>query len=339
MPKKLMLPENRKFLALAGGGLILLGAVAWYFTYGAGRRGDNLELYGNVDIREVNLAFMVEGRIDRLVVDEGDKVVAGQLLASLEKGYIKDNLAMGQAQAKAQLAVLSKLEKGNRAQEIAKARADVGAVKAQQTNAQLDYERQKILASHNNASKSRLDQAKAAMDQADAQLGAARQALSLMEAGFRSEDVRQAEAQYEAAEAQVSYDARRLKDADIFAPADGTILTRVREPGSIVTAGQPIYDLALTRPIWVRAYVSETKLGQVLPGMMAEITADSLPGKTYQGQVGFISPTAEFTPKSVETTELRTSLVYRLRIVVANPDENLRQGMPVTVRLNLKAGN
>jgi HlyD family secretion protein len=333
-----MFAKNKKLIVMLGGGFILV-ALALYVLFGRGGRDGTLELYGNIDIREVNLAFMVDGRIEKLLVEEGDKVKAGELLASLEKGYLKDTLAAGKALANAQHALLSKLEKGNRAQEIAKARADVEAVKANLLNATRDYERQKSLASRNVASKARLDQSKAQMDQLSAQFAAANQGLSLMEAGSRSEDIRQGRAQVDAAEAQVSVDQRRLKDADIFAPADGVILTRIREPGSIVAPGQPVYDLALTRPLWVRAYVSETNLGKVRPGMRAQITADSLPGKTYEGQVGFISPVAEFTPKSVETSELRASLVYRLRIVITNVDENLRQGMPVTVTLNLKSGH
>lgn len=333
-----MLPKNKKLIA-ALGGVLLVAAIGLYILRGHFGRNDSLELYGNVDIREVNLSFMVDGRIDKLLVEEGDKVTGGQLLASLEKGYLKDALAADKARSRAQAAVLAKLEKGNRAQEIAKARADMEAVKATLVNATRDYERQKELASTNVASKARLDQAKAQMGQLSAQLAAAEQALSLMEAGSRSEDIQQGRAQLDAAEAQVSVDQRHLKDADIFAPADGIILTRIREPGSITAPGQPIFDMALVRPVWVRAYVSETKLGQIHPGMKATITADSLPGKTYEGQIGFISPVAEFTPKTVETPDLRSSLVYRLRIVIPRPDENLRQGMPVTVLLNLKSGD
>ena len=333
-----MLPEQKKPIFILGG-VVIVAALGLYLLFGRGNHDGNLQLYGNVDIRDVNLAFLVDGRIDKLFVEEGDKVTAGELLASLEKGYLKDALAADNARARGQQALLSKLEKGNRAQEIARARADVEAVQAALVNAKLNYTRQKSLASRNVSSKAQLDLARAQMDQATAQLAAANQALSLMEAGSRSEDIRQGKAQLDAAEAQVSVDQRRLKDADILAPADGIILTRIREPGSITSPGLPVLDMALTRPIWVRAYVSETDLGRLRPGMTAKITADSLPGKTYEGQVGFISPVAEFTPKSVETPDLRSSLVYRLRIVIPKPDENLRQGMPVTVVLDLKSGS
>ncbi len=123
----------------------------------------------------------------------------------------------------------------------------------------------------------------------------------------------------------------RLQDAEILAPSDGTILTRVREPGAVVAAGEPVYTLALDNPVWVRTYVDEPRLGAVHPGQKALVLTDS--GGRYVGYVGFISPQAEFTPKTVETSQLRTDLVYRLRVIVNAPDKGLRQGMPVTVRL------
>ena len=114
--------------------------------------------------------------------------------------------------------------------------------------------------------------------------------------------------------------------------------TRARERGAIVSPGETVFTLTLSSPVWVRTYVNETDLGRVQPDMPAYVTTDSAPKKFYTGHVGFISPTAEFTPKSVETRELRTDLVYRLRIVVDNPDGALRQGMPVTVRFDKGGG-
>jgi HlyD family secretion protein len=132
---------------------------------------------------------------------------------------------------------------------------------------------------------------------------------------------------------------RALADATLVAPAAGFILTRVREPGAIVASGEAIFTLAVSSPVWVRAYVDEPDLGRVRPNMAASVTTDSAPGKIYHGHVGFISPVAEFTPKTVETRELRTDLVYRLRVIVDNPDQGLRQGMPVTVTLDERPGS
>ena len=125
----------------------------------------------------------------------------------------------------------------------------------------------------------------------------------------------------------------RLRDALLTAPQDGIVLTRAREAGAIVQAGQTVYTLSLVDPVWLRVYVDEPQLGRIKPGMAVRVRVDAVPDKEFAGRVGFISPAAEFTPKSVETMEVRTSLVYRLRVQVDDPDNVMRQGMPVTVTL------
>lgn len=125
----------------------------------------------------------------------------------------------------------------------------------------------------------------------------------------------------------------RLDDTMFYAPSEGTILTRVREPGTVVKESDAVMVLSIQDPVWVRAFIAEPALGMIYPGMKAEIHTDDPAGKIYEGHIGFISPVAEFTPKTVETTQLRTDLVYRLRVIADNPDKGLRQGMPVTVKL------
>src|SRR5207248_3184041 len=159
------------------------------------------------------------------------------------------------------------------------------------------------------------------------------------EIGPRREDIDAGRAQLAEQEALVVEAERRLADSNLVAPNDGTILTRARERGAIVQAGETVFTLTLAAPVWVRSYINERDLGRVRPNMVAEVRTDSAPGKVYPARVGFISPTAEFTPKTVETRELRTDLVYRLRVVVDNPDGGLRQGMPVTVTLDLNPGS
>ena len=160
--------------------------------------------------------------------------------------------------------------------------------------------------------------------------------------GVSQEDLDVAEANFDVlkanlkqSEAALAVSRTTLGFTEVYAPTEGTILTRIREPGTVVNPGDPVYTLSVTSPVWIRAFVSEPDLGRVYPGMPAEITTDTEGGPVYKGRVGFISPIAEFTPKTVETMQLRTDLVYRLRIYADNPDRGLRQGMPVTVRLLL----
>ncbi len=313
-------------LALAGGG--------WFvYTHYFRAKTEAGIFYGNVDIRDVSLGFRVAGRVDAMRVDEGDSVKAGQLLATLDKTPFRDNLALQVATVGQQTANLQKLEAGSRPEEIEQAKADVAAREAALENARGVLERQQTLSKNDYASKQVLENAMEQQRSAEAQLRASQAALKIAIEGPRKEDIAAARAALEAARAQKQVAETSLADTELHAPADGVILTRVVEPGSIVAAGMTAYTLSLQDPVWVRAYVGEPQLGLLHPGAAVKVFSDTRPSQPYDGQVGFISPTAEFTPKSVETTDLRTDLVYRFRVVVTNADAALRQGMPVTVRL------
>lgn len=310
-----------------------LGAAGLWLTLHKPADTGALVLNGSVDIRQVDLAFRVEGRLDKVLVEEGDRVAAGQVVAVVDKGYLGDAVRIAEARVAAAQANLNKLEAGNRPQEIGQAKADVARAEAAYANAKATYDRRAGLPVDSTISRQALDNARAEMRQAEAQLNRARQTLTLQEKGFRAEDIAAAKAQVQAEQGTLDLMRRRLADAELTAPTAGQVMTRVREPGSMVLPGATVLTLALTEPMQVRTWVAETALGRVVPGTKAEIVTDGGASKTYHGQVGFVSPVAEFTPKSVETPELRTSLVYRVRIIVTDPDDGLRQGMPVTVRL------
>ncbi len=291
-------------------------------------------LYGNVDIRDVVLGFRVGGRVAEMRFEEGDQVEQGQVMAVLDQEPFKEDVALAEAELASAQARLKKFESGSRPEEISQAKAQVRAKQAALRNAEQRYQRQEELMKKGAASRQEYDQALASRDEARAALENARETLRLAEAGFREEDILQARAEMRAAEVRLAQAKTRLKDTEIHAPSDGTVLTRLREPGAIVAQGAPVYTLSLNHPVWVRTYLGEPQLGQVHPGLAAKVYTDSRPGRPYQGQIGYISPQAEFTPKNVETPQLRTDLVYRLRIIVNNPDQGLRQGMPVTVKLD-----
>lgn len=297
-------------------------------------RGDGLlTLYGNVDVRQVELAFRVDGRIDEVMLEEGDRVETGAVVARLDASPYADELALREAQVAEQEARVAELRAGPRPEEIDEAAATVAQRKAGLEVATLAYERSQQLLNRRAGSEAERDERLARMRESRAQLAAAEEKLKLLRAGSRAEDIAAGEAALAAARAQRDIARRRFADTDLRAPNAGIVLTRVREPGAIVATGQPVLSVTLASPVWVRAYVGEPDLGRIEPGMQARIHTDSRPGTPYTGQIGFISPRAEFTPKSVETPELRTALVYRLRVIVDDPDGGLRQGMPVTVTL------
>ena len=238
-----------------------------------------LVLYGNIDIRQVNSAFRVGGRLEKMNFEEGDAVHKGDILATLDdEPFINTE---NQAKAK------------------------VSQAKAALENAQRINKRKQALCKTQNASQQDCDTAQA------------------------NEQISGADLSY--AEASLDIASTALEDTVLKAPADGIILIRIVEPGTLLSAGVPVYTISLNGKMWARAYIKETELGKVQIGTKVKIYTDST-DKVYDGHIGFISSTAEFTPKSIETASLRTDLVYRIRIVIDNADDNLKQGMPVTIK-------
>ena len=324
--------NRRRLILIAALVLLLLAAL---LTKGFGLFGGNggpLELHGNVDIRSVDLGFRVGGRIAEMPVEEGARVAAGDTLARLDLRPLNDALAAAVAQVGVAEAELDKRVNGNRPQDIARAEADVADAKAALAKANEDYQRRGALVKTGAVSQALYEASRAEYLSAQARMRAAEQAASLQHAGARAEDIAAARAQRAAAVAQRDKARTDLADAAILAPSGGTILTRAREPGAIVQPGETVFTLTIDRPMRVRAYVPEPDLGRISPGMKVEVLGDGNP-KVYHGTIGFISPTAEFTPKTVQTQDLRTDLVYRLRVIVTDPDGALRQGQPVTVRI------
>ncbi len=201
------------------------------------------------------------------------------------------------------------------------------------------YNRQQGLWKSRTISANDLENARSSRDQAQATLKSAQDKLRQYRSGNREQDIAQAKASLEQAQAQLAQAELNLQDSTLIAPSDGTLLTRAVEPGTVLNEGGTVFTVSLTRPVWVRAYVDERNLDQAQPGRKVLLYTDGRPDKPYHGQIGFVSPTAEFTPKTVETPDLRTDLVYRLRIVVTDADDALRQGMPVTVQFGNEAGH
>lgn len=307
--------------------VVIAGWMVWQRQFAA---KPPLRLYGNVDIREVQLAFRQPGRVAAMKFEEGDVVEAGAPMALLDAASYRDALAAAEAAVAIARAERDKMRRGLRPQEIAQAREALNQAQAAALDSRRNFERQSSLLATGAVSQRTVDAARAANEQAAAAVKSAQAALSQATEGARAEDIEAAEGRLAAAEAARAQAATALADATLRAPSGGTVSARVREPGSMVTSQSPVYTLSLDAPIYVRAYVGEPDLGRIAPGTQVQVRTDGS-SKVYHGQVGFISPRAEFTPKTVETADLRTDLVYRLRIVVRDADRALRQGMPVTI--------
>lgn len=256
--------------------------IAVFAAYNLNKPQKNAELilYGNIDIRQVNSAFRVGGRLEKMNFEEGDTVHKGDVLASLDdEPYMN---ALNQAKAK------------------------VSQAQASLQNAERINKRKQALCKTQNASQQDCDTAQA------------------------NEEIAAADLEY--AEASKDIADTAFNDTVLKAPTDGIILIRIAEPGTLLSAGTPVYTISLNNKMWARAYIKETDLSKTKIGAKVKIYTDSA-DKVYNGHIGFISPTAEFTPKNIETASLRTDLVYRLRIVIDDADDNLKQGMPVTIKV------
>ena len=327
---------NKKVLLLIVAAVLVIASVVYLVS--RDDRNDALVLHGNVDIRQVELPFAESERIAEVLVREGDHVTAGQVLARLQTTRLVPRVQQAEARVAAQTQALLRLQNGTRPEETAQVRAALVAAEAEAANARSQYERTKVISESSSGravSEQDLEAARAVLRTTEAQVQSRRKALELALAGPRVEDIAAAEAQLEGARAELALLQRQLEDAELIAPTDAIVRNRLMEPGEFATPQRPVLSLAVTDPKWVRAYTPESTLGSLRTGMTASVTTDSFPDAPLKGSLGFISSVAEFTPKTVQTEELRTSLVYEVRVFVEDPENRLRLGMPATVRFDL----
>ena len=315
---------------------VILG-VRWYLQAKGNQSASELKIYGNIDIRKADLAFNEQERIAQVLVEEGDRVTAGQVLARLQTNRLEAQIREIEAKIAAQQDVVKRFEAGTRPQEIEQARAEVAAARARVKNAMKSYERIRETSKAGATSRQALDNIQAQLDVEQAQLKVKEKALNLAIEGPRKEDIAAAKNNLKTLEASLSFLQIRLSDMALTSPATGVIQNRILEPGEMASPSRPVVTLALTDPKWVRAYVPEPYLGRINLGMKAKVLSDSFPDQTFEGWIGFISPVAEFTPKTVETEDLRTKLVYEVRVFVHDSKDMLRLGMPTTVIVDLTA--
>jgi len=333
---------NKKLIAavLVVIAVIIIGFWAW--KYNNKNQKDNvLTLYGNVDVRQVSLAFEQSGRIEKLLVQEGDKVKAGQVLAALNTNALHIQAKQAQAQLKAQQEEIVKQDVGARPEEISQAKAQLASAQAELDKANKNLQRLQILVSSTDGraiSQQELDYAKSNKDSAEAAVRERQANLELIIKGARQEDREATKAQYEVTKANLDLINYNLAQAELKSPVNAVVRARLQEVGDMTTAQKAVYTLALTDPKWIRVYVNEQDLSSIKMGGTAQVIRDSDPNQPINGKIGYISSVAEFTPKTVQTEEIRTTLVYEVRIYVNDPNDQLKMGQPVTVKVPLASG-
>lgn len=308
-------------------GLLSLGACG---RSPAGRTGE-LVLSGNIEVTDAQLGFKTPGRVIARAFSEGARVTAGQLIAELDSAEQQDELALRRAELAAVEAVLAELEAGSRPQEIAAAAAALRSAEAERDRARLEFTRSQELRTQNVISDRDFEGAQAQLTVAEARTAEAGERLKLLQAGPRSEVILQARARTAQARAAIALAQTRLENTKLVSPLTGVVLSHNIEPGEFVAAGTPVVTVADIAHMWVRAYVNQTDLGRIQLGRKVAVRTDTFPDKTYEGTIGFVASEAEFTPKTVQTPKERVKLVFRIKVDVANPNDELKSGMPADV--------
>ncbi len=272
-----------KLLKIKTMGLVLVIACVGVFVYSKYcGNSENIILNGNVEIQDVNVSFRVSGRVQKILVNEGDSVKTGDVLAVLETDIFSSQV------------------------QWAKAKLEEASINLK--NAKKDFNRNAELYKKHSVSEKVYDDAKVKYDSAEAEKNSA-EALYKM--------------------ATIS-----LNDATIKSPTDGVVLTRNIEVGEMITSGIPAFSIMPNEKTKVKTYANAEILTRIKVGDKVEVGVDALPDKKFKGHIAFISSESEFTPKNIETKELRTSLVYRIRVIVDDSAYEIKQGMPVTVYVN-----
>ncbi len=327
----------KKRIAIVVAVLIAIAAVLLVRSFLAKKPDDGaLLLSGNVEVTETNIGFKLPGRVIELLVDEGQAVNKGDVLARLDNAELASIVRQNRAAALEAQARLAELQAGSRPQEIEQARASVRAQEAELARLHKDFERAEVLYKNGAISSAQFDAAKSAYENRAAQHKSAQEGLSLVHEGPRKEDIEAARQRAAQARAAVQAAEERLGDTVICAPVAGVVLRKNVELGETVSQGTPVYTLGDLANPWIKVYVKEDKLGLVKLQQKATISTDTYRGKTYDGWVSYIASEAEFTPKNVQTTEERVKLVFGVKVRVQNDRQELKPGMPADVRIAVR---
>ena len=296
---------------------------------------NEITLSGNIEAHESLLSFKVQGRIIDLPVEEGQQVKQDDLLARLEDSDFKQKVRIEEANVAVRQSNLALTLAGTRAQEIKALQQSVIDAQADFSLKKIDNDRAQQLFNKDEISAQDRDHASTALQRSEAALKTAQQRLDEAQEGSRKEEIAIANANLDQAKTNLGLSRINAGYTTLRSPSAGIITVRQAELGEVIAPGSPVVSVADLDHIWLRSYIPETDLGRVSWDQDATITTDSYPGKQYHGRVSFIAPSAEFTPKSVQTYKERVTLVYRVKIDVQNSNHELKPGMPADAHIQL----
>jgi len=362
---------SRKGFIILIGVLVAAALTAAAFSTGWLRRDSALQGSGTVEARDIRVGSKIGGRIDQVLVREGDHVKAGEilitfddkeLLASLEqaraaaekmaRGFRHEDIAEARAAAEQAKADYELRKNGYRKEDIDAAEADVERAKADELRTRLDFQRYDSLAKKDLVSKQQRDTAEANWKVALAQLDSAQQKLTQLRRGYRQEEIAAAEAHYrealatqekyergnrredvEQAKAAYAYEMAQYRERQVVAPSDSIVEVLDVRPGDLIAPNTPVATLLESDQIYVRIYVPETEIGRVKVGQNAEIRVDSFPNQVFDGVIEQINQQAEFLPRNVQTREERVHQVFGVKVRISDPSRQVLAGMAADVKL------
>jgi len=309
-------------------------------------KDESNRLHGNVDDRELQLSFVLSERLAKVIPEEGTFVKKGELIAQLETVRLDNDIAVmkarvdvTEAKLAAAQAAMDKSDNGSRLEDIQLSRDLITGLKSKVATAKVRMERAEALLPSGGISKQHYDDAVSLYEENLADLGAETNRYAMLVEGDRPEDraatranLAEAKAELLQARASLAVAEQKHKDSFLYAPADGIVRERLLEPGEWTSQFKPVFNFALTDPKWVRCYLRETQLAAYKLDHKCKVFLDGRE-QPLEGWIGYISPTAEFTPKNIETDELRPTLVYETRVYVKDPEGILKLGAPVVVEL------
>ena len=313
------------FLAL-GGAFLLAGC-------GTEDTGE-IRASGTVEATDADLGFQMPGRIESILVREGDSVQAGAEVAFLDQEELLARRRSAQAQREAAMALLAEMESGFRVEEVEEGRAALRQAEERRDDALRDRDRARRLFDGGGISEEMMDKSATALRVAEAGVDQIQQRLLILQDGVRPERITAQRAAVAQADAAVSQTDAALRNSVVTVPFPGIVTVRHREPGESVSPGLPVLTIQDPEDRWVRIYVREDRIGGVRLGQEASITSDTYPDRSYRGEVVFIANESEFTPRNVQTTEERVKLVYAVRVrITEDPSHHLKAGIPADVVL------
>jgi len=290
---------------------------------------------GNIEAINIVISSKTPGQIKEIYVKEGDMVKAGDVLFLIDHDLLDIQLRQALAAVEQADAQLKLLQQGARSEDIRIAEDNVSAAEINLKQAETDLQRMKNLVNENAATVKNLEDAELVYDLRENQLNSAEENLMKVRTIIRREEVESAAANLKRSQANADLIRKNIEDCKVSSPLEGIITKKLAEPGEFVNTGSSILNIADLKVVDLFIYVTEAKLGKIKLGQEADITNDTYPDKKYSGEVIYISPEAEFTPKNIQTKEERTKLVFGIKIRIPNASYELKSGMPADANIIL----